>query len=54
MKKKARLENNFEKLKINLNLNIDKIINGINLQRLQNNPIDLSKKDIKTMLLVSN
>ena len=54
MKKKARLENNFEKLKINLNLNIDKIINGINLQRLQNNPIDLSKKDIKTMLLISN
>ena len=53
IKKKARLESNFEKLNINLNLNINKIINGINLQRLQNNPIDLGRKDIKTILLKS-
>ena len=54
LKKKAKLESNFEKLKINLNLNIDKLISGINLQRLQNNPINLNKKDIKTILLKSN
>mgnify|MGYP001083672624 FL=1 len=54
MKKKAKLESNFKKLKIELNLNVDKLIDGINLQRLQNNPINLNKKDIKTILLKSN
>ena len=42
------------KIKINLNLNIDKIISGINLLRLKNNPIDLNIKDIKMILLKSN
>ena len=54
MKKKAKLEDNFEKLKIKLNLNIDKLISGVNLLRLKNNPIDLNIKDIKTILLKSN
>ena len=35
MKKKAKLESNFKKLKIELNLNVDKLIDSINLQRLQ-------------------
>ena len=54
MKKKAKLEDNFKKLKINLDSNIDRIIDGINLFRLQNNPINLNKNDIKTILLKSN
>ena len=54
MKKKAKLEDNFKKLKINLNPNIDRLIDGINLLRLQNNPINLNKSDIKTILLKSN
>ena len=54
IKKKAKLESNFWKLKINLKSNVDKLIEGINVLRLKNNPIDLSKKDIKTMLLISN
>ena len=54
MKKKAKLESNFEKLKINLSLNIDRLISNINLQRLQNNPINLNKKDIRTILLKSD
>ena len=54
MKKKAKLEDNFKKLKINLDSNIDRLIDGINLLRLQNNPIILNKNDIKTILLKSN
>ena len=54
MKKKANLEDNFKKLKINLDSNIDRLIDGINLLRLQNNPINLNKNDIKTILLKSN
>ena len=36
-----------------LNLNIGKVLDGINLLRLKNNPIDLNKNDIKTILLKS-
>ena len=54
MKKEAKLEDNFDKLKINLKHNIDKLINGINLERLKNNPVDLNKKDIKDILLKFN
>ena len=54
IKKKAKLESNFVKLKINLKNNIDKLLNGINLQRLKNNPVDLNNKDVKTILLQSN
>ena len=54
MKEEAKLESNFEKLKIKLNLNLDKILSGINVHRLKNNPIDLNIKDIKTILLRSN
>jgi alcohol dehydrogenase class IV len=53
MKKSANLESNFEKLGINMNLNINKILDGINIQRLKNNPIDLNKSDLKYILLKS-
>ena len=51
MKNEAELESDFKKLYINLNLNIGKVLDGINLLRLKNNPIDLNKNDIKTILL---
>ena len=54
MKKNANLESDFGKLGINMELNINKIVSGTNIQRLKNNPIDLSKRDIRYILLKSN
>ena len=51
LKKKARLESNFSKLGINIKENISKIISDVNLKRLNNNPIKLSKKDLKYIIL---
>ena len=54
MKKKAKLESNFEKLKNKININLDKLMSGVNLLRLKNNPIDLNIKDVKKILLKSD
>ena len=51
IKKKANLEDNLNNLGINLNKNIEKILDGLNEQRLKNNPIKINKKDIKEILL---
>ena len=51
LKKKSKLETNFSKLGININENIVKIISDVNLKRLKNNPIKLSKKDLKYIIL---
>ena len=51
IKEKSKLETDFSKLKINLNSNINKLINGINLQRLKNNPINLNVRDIKKIIM---
>ena len=51
LKKKARLETNFSKLGINIKENISKIISDVNLKRLNNNPIKLTKKDLKYIIL---
>lgn len=48
---KANLENNFDKLGINISSSIDKILNDVNQQRLTNNPIKIEKKNIKSILL---
>ena len=50
IKKQANLEDDLKKLGIDIKKNYSKIISGINLQRLSNNPIDLKKKDIKEIL----
>ena len=50
IKKKAKLEQSFKKLKINLNKDSNKILSGINENRLSNNPIKVSKKDIKFII----
>jgi len=46
VKKQAKLEDNLIKLKIDINENSEKIIKGINLLRLGNNPIKIDKNDI--------
>ena len=46
----AKLENNFSKLGININENMEKILSGVNIQRLSNNPIELTKEDLKEII----
>tara|TARA_Y100000590_G_scaffold458199_1_gene612369 strand:- start:168 stop:1283 length:1116 start_codon:yes stop_codon:yes gene_type:complete len=50
IKKESGLEGNFKKLGINIKENYYKIISGVNTLRLSNNPIELTKKDIQTIL----
>ena len=50
LKKKAKLENNFMKLGININKDYSKIISGVNILRLSNNPVELTKNDIKKII----
>ena len=50
MKKRMNMESNLKKLNINLTNDIDKIISGINMKRLKNNPIEISIDDIKKIL----
>ncbi|OUX36663.1 MAG: hypothetical protein CBE33_05115 [Candidatus Pelagibacter sp. TMED273] len=51
LKQKAKLEDNFEKLGIDINKDYQKIISKINLRRLANNPVDLNSNDIKKIIL---
>jgi len=46
IKKQAKLEDNLNKLNINIEKNSEKIIKGINLLRLGNNPVKIDRKDI--------
>ena len=46
IKKKAGLEQNFSKLGVNIKSDYNKIIEGVNEQRLKNNPIKLKKEDL--------
>ena len=50
-KKEACLEDDLSKLNINVKDNLEKIINGINLLRLGNNPIKINKDDIVNIIL---
>jgi len=46
IKKEAKLEDNLDILNINVKNNSEKIINGINLLRLGNNPVKINRNDI--------
>ena len=50
IKKQAKLEDDFKKLGIKLDANLNQILDGINILRIQNNPIKIEKKDIKEIL----
>ena len=51
IKKKANLEDDFKKLNININKNLNLIMKDINLLRLKNNPVPLDYKSIREILL---
>ena len=46
IKKKAELEDDLKKLGINIEKSSEKIIKGINLLRLGNNPVNIDKENI--------
>ena len=54
IKKQANLEDDMKLLKIDLDKDMNRIINGVNLLRLGNNPIKINGKDIANILLDKN
>ena len=51
LKKNSGLETNYEKLKINIVKHADKILSEVNHQRLRNNPVKMSPKNLKSILI---
>ena len=51
LKKRSGLESDFKNLGIDLNKDMEKILSGVNEDRLKNNPIKISINDIKYILL---
>lgn len=51
LKKKTNLIDNYKKLGININSSISRILEGINILRLKNNPIELDNTSLKKILL---
>ena len=51
IKNQAGLENNFNKLGINISRDYNKILSGVNDQRLKNCPIRIERNDLKSILL---
>ena len=52
LKKNAALEGDYNKLGIDISRDYAKILNGVNIQRLNNCPIRINRKDIKDILLM--
>ena len=50
IKKQAKLEDNLKKLNIDISQSSDKIIKGINLLRLGNNPVKIDHSDIHNIM----
>jgi alcohol dehydrogenase len=50
IKKKAKLDDNFKTLNIDIKKSSDNIIKGINLLRLGNNPVKIGEKDIYNII----
>lgn len=48
---KMQIEIDYSKLKININKNMKKIIKSTNLERLKNNPVHITTKDLKKIIL---
>ena len=51
LKKKAFLDQKLKKFGIDIQRDYSKILSGINLKRLKNNPINVDENDIKKILL---
>ena len=54
LKQQAKLEDDLEKLNINIQKSSDNIIRGINLLRLGNNPVNINGKDIYKIIIQKN
>ena len=54
IKKKAKLEDNLKSLNIDVEKNSEKIIKGINLLRLGNNPVKIGENDILDIISKSD
>ena len=54
IKKKAKLEDDLVKLNIDIRQNSEKIIQGINMLRLGNNPVKIDSKDIYKIISKTN
>ena len=54
LKKNTGLEGSLKKLNINIKKDFNKIIKGVNLLRLSNNPVQIEKKDLKEILYSIN
>ena len=50
LKKQAKLEDDLKKLNVNVKENSGRIIKGINLLRLGNNPVKITESDIKKII----
>jgi len=50
LKQEAELENSFINLGIDINNDYSKIISGVNILRLSNNPVELKKEDLKRII----
>lgn len=50
LKKKTNLIDNYQKLGININSSINRILDGINILRLKNNPVKLDGNNLKKIL----
>ena len=50
LKNNAKLENNFEKLGIDINKKYSSIISSVNSKRLANNPVNLKLEDLKKII----
>ena len=50
LKKQIKFETKLKQLSINLDKNLSKILKGVNIKRLKNNPVKLTKKDVKNIL----
>lgn len=51
LKKKTNLHNDLSKFKINIKKDYKKILSGVNLRRLKNNPVNLDKTTLKKIIL---
>ena len=49
-KKKAKTEKKFYQMKKNKSEIVRKVLSGINIDRLSNNPVKLTKSDIKSII----
>ena len=51
LKRVGGLEDNYKKLNININKDVNKILSGVNPLRLKNNPVELNRESLKKIIL---